>query len=464
MHLLHSQTLSFLLQTTAPETIQPSGNQGYVAHVTLDMSGSELSQLYNDYSSSDINIIEYNRFIWDAVFSYFSPLAIIFAVLGLGEEIFLDRGLACNAPGYVDRDQYEYVVLWCSRHVLRVDLLPSLIVLHTFFVVTPQLVWEVYAAPSLQQFFSLTPGIEHLREKKVGTYDEDTSAVVQYLRDNYRHKTGLLRSYRYKIIFQTVVSWIAFVGMLGTYEGGIAFTVDFNCSRVGLVGETKHSNVSTNDGLDPFDALCSYTSSSLFFALWIADMILLLLTAGVAIFGLVWLKQSHWEELDYEGRADFYYSFSMNSGNYDPSHSQKIKSTIKDDFDFLTLLLFNSDKGLGETLCNVQVELHLQGRWANDYESYTNYISLHVNSPNQDATIKEELDKLADRVTNAVEQPNQVNSPTCHLGDHLIYLCRGRGENESFKRPYILFKSALHLFCGSKGCTVALARLSRQVI
>ena len=428
------------------------------------MSGSELSQVYNEYSSSDINIIEYNRFIWDAVFSYFSPLAIIFAVLGLGEEIFLDRGLACNAPRYVDRDQYAYVVLWCSRHVLRVDLLPSLIVLHTFFVVTPQLVWEVYAAPSLQQFFSLTPGIEHLREKKVGTYNEDTSAVVQYLRDNYRHKTGLLRSYRYKIIFQTVVSWIAFVGMLGTYEGGVAFTVDFNCSRVGLVGETERSNVSTNDGLDPFDALCSYTSSSFFFALWIADMILLLLTAGVAIFGLVWLKQSHWEELDYKGRADFYYSFSMNSGNYNPSHSQKTKSTIKDDFDFLTLLLFNSDKGLGETLYNVQVELHLQERWADDYESYTNYVSQFINSPNQDETIMDELDKLADRVTNAVEQPNQVNGPTCHLGDHLIYLCRGSGENESFKRPYILFKCALHLFCGSKGCTVALARLSREVI
>ena len=54
------------------------------------------------------------------------------------------------------------------------------------------------------------------------------------------------------------------------------------------------------------------------------------------------MKRNHWKELDHTGRADYCYSFRLNTDTEkEPSNSYKSNFTIKDDHDLLTLLLFN---------------------------------------------------------------------------------------------------------------------------
>lgn len=438
------------------------------------MSAVQLSQVYRKSTSgksNDQDEREYKRFIWDVVFRYFSLLGVTLVVIGLGEEFFLERGLGCNTPDYVNRDQYSYVVLWCSRNVRLVDLLPLLILIQTLCILAPQVLWEVFAAPSLQQFFSMIPKLQRLRYKKTGNYDVDTSRIVSHLREKYRGKSSLQPFYLYKLIIQLCFCYGFILLMLGLYQGGTVFEIDFVCSQVGNVETADQFNVSMIEGLDPFNVRCTYTTSQAFFPLWIADVVLLSIAALVGTVGARWINGNHWKELDHKGKADYYYSFAMNTGNYNPADSHKRTVKIRDDLGFLTLLLFNSDRGQGETFYDVQVELNLQERWATDYERYTNYLSKIMDSPCKHIAMKEELKNLGlltesersdqppqENDVRAEDRKNEVDLVPCHLGKHLIHVCTKMVGWESK-----MYKSTLHLFCGSRGCTLALARLSQDV-
>ena len=435
------------------------------------MSAVQLSRVYTKSSPEESlsqKPAEYNRFIWDVVFRYFSFLGVALVLIGLGEEFFLERGLGCNAPPYVNRDQYTYVVLWCSRQVRLVDLLPLLILIQTFAILAPQVLWEVYAAPSLQQFFSMAPKLQPLRDKTTGIYDVETSRIVVHLRGKYREKKTLQRFYEFKLACQIILTYCFVVLMLALYLGGTVFQVDFICSEVGSVKRSVQFNVSMIKGLDPFNVRCTYTTAVTYFPLWIIDIVLLLISAVVGTFGRAWIKMNHWKELDHTGRADYCYSFGLNtdSEKYEPSNSYKSNCTIKDDLDLLTLLLFNSDRGQGETFYDVLVELRLQERWANDFEDYSNYVSKIVNCPELRTTIKEELMNLTAVPSNGGDmgrnnQSLESDLLPCLLGYHLIELCTiGISRDE---HQYDLYDRTLHLFCGSRGCSLSLARLSRDV-
>ena len=89
---------------------------------------------------------QYERFVWDTMLRYVAVLGVTLVVVGLGEEFFLERGLACNTPNYVNRNQYTFVVVWCFRIVRLVDLLPMLILIQSLCIFVPQEVWEIFVS------------------------------------------------------------------------------------------------------------------------------------------------------------------------------------------------------------------------------------------------------------------------------------------------------------------------------
>ena len=282
----------------------------------------------------------------------------------------------------------------------------------------------------------------------------DTSRIVSHLTKKYGDKDNLLHNYANKLLSQNVLSFSFVFLMLGLYWGGTVFRVDFVCSQVGSGGDLDDFNVSMIEELDPFNVRCTYTTSEAFFPLWIADVILLMNTASFGTFGFVWVTwKRQWEELDHQGKAHFYYSFAMNGGEYNPVTSRITRFRIKTDLDFLILLLFNSDRGQGETFYEVQFELDLYAKWADDYDKNSKYVAKIMRIHSQPEVIEEELQQLSSAI------PTNVSADHfhCHLGDHLVELCT-KGV-----KHWTLYDSTLHLFCGSRGCTLALGKLSKKV-
>lgn len=432
------------------------------------MKVAQLSQVYTKSSPEEsltLKPAEYNRFTWDVVFGYFSLLAVALVFIALGEEFFLERGLGCNTNLTFNRDHHNYVVRWCSREVHPVHIFPFLVFIQIFAILAPHILWEIYAAPSLQQFFAMVPKLRPLRDKSTGVYDSETSRIVIHLVGKYREKTTLQISYKWKLTFQIIFSYFFVLLMMTLYKGGTEFQVDFICSQVGSINRPGHANkVLTDLRLDPFDVTCTHPTAKTYFHLFVIDTILLLISAVIGTVGRVWIKRNHWNELDHRGRADFCYSFGLNTDTeqYKPSNSHKNKCKIKDDLDLLTLLLFNSDRGHGEAFYNVLVELRLQERWANDFEDYANYVSIIVNCPVLKSTIKEELTDLTAVQTSGRQNGSELDPLPCLLGCHLIELCMTSGGLSRQEHQYDLYDDTLHLFCGSRGCSLSLARFSRK--
>ena len=305
---------------------------------------------------------QYERFVWDSMLRYVAVLGVSLVVVGLGEEFFLERGLACNTPYYVNRNQYTFVVVWCSRIVRLVDLLPLLILIQSLCIFVLQEVWEIFVSSSLEQFFSLSPRLKRLRDKRTGSYDVDTARVVRHLCEKYKGKHVLYKSYMAKIILQMAFCSTFLILMCVLYQGGAEFQRDFVCYQVGSL-YSQHVNVnftSSSERFKPFDADCTYTTAEAFRPVWIINIVLL--SAGViaSTIAVIWLLMSHWAELDPKGRSDFYYNMGMNIGDYRPQTSHKRIKRIRNDLDFLVMKLFNLDRGQGESFYDVQVELNLK--------------------------------------------------------------------------------------------------------
>ena len=393
-----------------------------------------------------------NNFVWDDILLYVSRLGLTLALLGIGEEVFVDRSLACNTPLYVNRDQLSYVVLWCSRHVRHIEELPLLILFQSLCIWGPHVIWEVYSSPAFREFFWTALRVGQLRAKATGFYDDDTIRFIRKLRDKYTGTHFVRKSYMAKLFLQAVASIVFLAVILGLYRGGNLFDVDLLCPDIGT-GDTLIANVS--GGIGSLAVWCTYSASQTLLPLWIADISLLLLGCLASIVGIVWLHRSHSNELHCTGRSDYYYSLGINYGNYQPSGIRRTDSKICSDLDLLMLLLFSLDQGQGEAFRDLIVELYLQERWTKDYEEHIVYVARQeiLRTPMQ-----RRIALIAANVQENIDGSDRLDKSKnfCMLGQHLVRICLMKRNRE--------FLCALHLFAGSKGCTLAVAKISREVL
>ena len=406
-----------------------------------------LKQFGNLGAKTDNKTQESPSFVWDKGLKYVSLLGGILAVIGLGEEYFLAQQFACITPDTLNRDQHSYIVHWCSRNVRLIDSLPLLILLQSLLIISPHVLWSLYASAALQEFYKLTSSLQPFRNPSTGSFTKTTLLIVQHLRNKYTTSTTLYKSYFCKLCLQGTFSVIFLAIMLVLYRGGEAFGEDVWCDFV-------FSNV-TSENMTASNAKvwCSYSISLAFLPLWIGTILLTVVGFGAAITGVIWLWLPHWKELDHKGRSDFYYSLGLNYGEYTPVRERNQSTVVQSDIQLLVMLLFHLNQGRGEAFHDVQVEQNLEERWKNDYETLLNYKN----------EIKSSSTKItAGFIRQMVDTDNQNASqvPVCLLGLHILHVCSQIRKNSD---ESIEFETALHLYCGSKGCTVAVAKLSKEV-
>ncbi|XP_065826373.1 uncharacterized protein [Oscarella lobularis] len=415
----------------------------------------------------------YKRFIWDEILGATTLVsALLVVVLTLGEALSDNRGLACNVPTTMNRDQARYVTLWCTRKVQTVDSMSLIILAQSLFVYSPHLLWEAVAAPTLEQFFVLTSLLSRLREESSGQYSNETVQIVRKLQKCYEKEKTLFQSihktYLVKLGSQLLFSLAFFIGMVIVfYVNSWQFSPDFICHGVGNDSARAHyvgnqdKNQSLVAGFAPIDIPCTHTIALLAYPVWICNVLILIVTVIASIVGLVYVIQKPWDELEFKNHAEFRYFFSLNVGseeiyakNKKRKNTKKVKITT--DLDFLVVLLYNKDEGLGETFFDVQIDIETDRLWASDYERYSSIISQLVDSPNREKSIRDNLEKS--------------NS---HLGRLIATKCKSlRDKREGQQQNHYTkdtdlgfpFDTALHLYCGSKGCSMSLLYVCQKVV
>ena len=281
---------------------------------------------------------------------------------------FVRRGeVACSPPNASSSDgEVNYINRFCASKVPFGAYITLFMVSHGILIVVPHYLWLSQYAGSFNFFFQLVATLQRVKESDTGHYSTHNSLVVKQLEDSFsRDKHGkIFHLYVVKLVFQ--LAWIV---------GGLVFISAF---FHGKFGPGFHCPI-TFEGDWPLgtDVICVYDTLNLFRLLWVADILLLILATVGLLWALSWCFSIHPKELGSSEIAAFSYHYGLSSQCYVPNipllyccgaglrYLLQYSRTsggprIKTNMDFLMMVLYCTDEGLGYVLKEGQVECFLK--------------------------------------------------------------------------------------------------------
>ncbi|XP_065839784.1 uncharacterized protein [Oscarella lobularis] len=410
-------------------------------------------------ASVAIGLIKKKNFIWDEIISCVGLVLLSLLSSALGETFLGGDGTttACLTPNFT-RPQVHFVNRFCANASIQgLKLAPLFFLGELTLLVGAHVVWENYAGSRVQHFFSMVAQIGRQRVPSNGLFDVDSREIVRRLRADYDDpsQVQVCRRYWIKLVVQLLACamWIAITTAVYFRENFFGETLaecrlDENSLerrwfREQLVPLCPDSN-STLCGVEgPVAVLCKSSFYLVTFSFWVINCVLLLVAAAMSAWGLVWYCcRSHWKELDYEGKADFLYTFSLNREKYyyPTKESWRQSRTIKNDFHLFVLMLFSSDKGHGKSFLEILVALLLDEIWLEGNRKHM-----------ADQYIAEDEDFVSGRLLN--------ESGDTFPSAMVSWIGKGLEDNNNER-----FELGLQLFCGSRGATPLLANCCQKFV
>ena len=317
------------------------------------------------------------NFLWDQGILYVGLSLVVITLFAIAEAFFgQGYDLACLIPSSFSRDQAAFVNRFCSERIKGMKLMPLAFVVQLVVVIGPHQMWKAYAGPKLKQFFSMTLSIARYRDRKTGLFSSVTIETVKRLRDDFGRQDDVVKSYERKLTLQLIFAAASAAGISAAsllLQPGKAFDTTFICrlessdyGKYWLERQRQYCLNSSCFSLNQTAVPCTYSFPVVLLPLWVSNLVLLAVIAALALWGMIWRRSSHWEMLDFEGKADFFYALCVNTAKYEPSDSWKKQCTIKTNLDLFLSMLYATDKGHGETFHDVLVSLSLDERWKRD--------------------------------------------------------------------------------------------------
>ena len=312
--------------------------------------------------ASGHNVLTRRDFFWDNV-----VLLVVWAILALAAvDIvieFVRRGeVACFPPNANSSDgEVNYINRFCASKVPFGSHILLFMVSHGLLIAIPHYLWLNQYAGSCRFFFQLVATLQKIKESDTGQYSTHNSLVVEQLQETFsRYRHGhIFHLYIVKLIFQ--LAWIV---------GGLVFASIFFHGRFGP--SFNCPNTSEDRWSIGTDVTCVFDTLNLLQVLWVAEILLLILAAVGLMWALIWCFSVHPKELGSSEIAAFSYYYGLRSQYYVPNIPllyccgtglrylfQFSRASggprIKTNMDFMMMVLYNTDGGVGHILKEGQV-------------------------------------------------------------------------------------------------------------
>lgn len=330
----------------------------------LDHDGREGTELSNSPK----------EFFWDRIVLFLSSAILGLTALDIVTELL--RGgsaVVCFPPGDLNLSdaQGQYVNTFCAQSLPPTQYFPIFVFVHGSLIAVCHHFWKSSHRVQLDYFFALAGDLSRLPDEETGDYPSKNYTIIKKLESEFSTygRKELLQTYRLKLALQIL---LAAASLIATSVVFTEFDVSFYCP-------------SKNVDADPFWPLsgtkvhCIFSSLRLFYLVHIADILLLVLILAVATCGLGWTALRHAAELGYGAVA----RFSLESGvapHYflpkpwitglfaelrtrgiaDTVRTRFLSPSMESDLDFLLILLYRSDGGLGHAFREGQIHRELQ--------------------------------------------------------------------------------------------------------
>ena len=248
------------------------------------------------------NVLLQREFFWDTaiasvVFSLWILVALDFVIESIrGSEV------VCSPPySNITTDEVNYINQYCTSNLpLGVHISTAMLIIG-MLVLFPHYLWSYHFNATMKLFFQL-----------VGTLQRNKEDTGNYLTNDVIMVKGLEESFSAGTIFYLYILKIGF--QLAFVITGFVFAIVF------FHGEFEPLFICPNtfNDLLPIatDVTCVFHPLNLLKALWIADILLLLLGGCFLVMALIWCFSTHPKELGSYNIANFLYHYGIPSKYY----------------------------------------------------------------------------------------------------------------------------------------------------
>ena len=306
--------------------------------------------------------LEPKLFFWDNIIFYLAS-----SILGLSvSNIIVDflrpepNAVACYTPPNTSRDQAAYINNYCNDYLPSEENFTLALVVHGAVLLAPQYLWKAYFSARIDFFFTHAAKLETLRDRDTGEYPPKNFNVVDYMYREFHERWSILMGYRIKLFSQLCIVAIAIALSARLFQNH-DFNIEFCCPPV---DEPEH---------DIFKRVrCSYAKLRFVSILQLVDYALLGGSSLVLLYGLCWSTICCHSELEHEETSQFCYQFCINSKYY----TSKKWNRLRSDLDFLLVLLFATNTGLGRVFKSVQIANDISEELSAHLESMDTFDSM----------------------------------------------------------------------------------------
>ena len=314
--------------------------------------------------------LNHRDFLWDSVVLFTTLSILMLAVFDIAMQFLRESRLECHMnSGEVDDG---YIRNYCFRFIPSAEYLSLFILISSVCILIPHFVWLSYNGGNVESFFSHASMLDRQRSGDSGEHTNHNIQVMRQLERAFGNSSLLFKTYIIKLTFQWIISATGFLFAIYLFSD---FTEVLFCPQ-------DESDLSSHEW--PFDsrALCVFASMRLLWGSRIAYIFLLNLVILNLTWGLVWCWLPHLRELGSKNISQFTFSSGIQSKYYAPKMSvprcchiisnsfnrchsiflvfSRAGLTISSDLDFMVIKLFQTDRGLGSLMKDVQVTRHLQ--------------------------------------------------------------------------------------------------------
>ena len=354
----------------------------------------------------DGETVQPKDFFWDQFVKYISSAILAQVLLTFSLSFFRNERVSCFHPpdtfsflfqDTVDgeavyqfaRDQAAFINKYCEDSTPVTEYFPLFILVHGLLLAAPHYIWSAIHKGDFDSFFSIAEKIERLRRSETGKYSKDNFDRVAKLEKEYGGSNNkIFWTYIGKLLVQLSVCIIS-IGFSAGYLTDFSFSFDCPSSLVEneIIPHGWPLNVTVP---------CVYASLRSLYIIRYVDFILTALAGALIMFGLIWCVSRHNEQLGYRQVALFVFQSFLSPESFDfppiiryrgEEHlkllqkqfdinpiwkyfmwfvTHKIHSFnlsrlfdpgIRNDLDFLLLLLFRADASHGKVFKNIQVSI-----------------------------------------------------------------------------------------------------------
>ena len=319
--------------------------------------------------SSTRTSVHRQEFLWDSIIQWLVAAIFGLTLLDVSANFFRNYTVSCHVETTI-RDEVAYVNNYCYGSLPRSEYFTLYVIIHGFLLIGPHVLWKVVSEAYINYFFDLCNGLDRLRDRLTGDYAPRNSDIVSRLLSEFKMQSYVdIGKWKFPLLFGGYILKLVIQAL--TCVGSILFSAVYFHNFPEVFPCPKNLDVNSYGWHLNTTVTCVYPSIHFMSLLQYGDFILMSLILSVLIYAFVWVIQCHPKELGQSKIAEMCSQSCLRPSDYTYTFMKYLTpryDSIKNDMDFLLMMLFRASSGKGATLKEMLIKDMMNQHYGKDDE------------------------------------------------------------------------------------------------